>query len=387
LLVEGAHLGGYRYDECRGKGTKAADKLPPLSALTLSVTRDHDTDMGQHAEAGRIVGEALTFARDLVNAPGNVLTARALADRARTWGREAGLKVEILDKGALERLGCGGILAVNQGSAEPPRMIVMRHRPRGAAKGRSLALVGKGVTFDTGGISLKPGKNMHEMKSDMAGAAAVIAAMGAIGRLNLPIEVTGIVPIEVTGIVPATDNMPDGNAIKPGDVITHLNGKTVEILNTDAEGRLILADALAHACREVKPTHMVNFATLTGACVVALGERISGVMGNDDGFREMLCRVAGEAGEQVWPLPLNEDFTAELRSDVADLANIAGSRWAGAETAGAFLQEFVSGPKWCHVDIAGPSYTTRAYAPYATKGGTGCGVHLSVRLAEALAEA
>jgi leucyl aminopeptidase len=378
LLAAGSHLGAYHYDEMRGKGTKAKDKPARLSAVTLCAPKVDERALTAAAKRGSVIGEALTLARDLVNGPGNVVTPTALAERAKTWCEGGGLRVEILDKRKLERMGCGGILAVNRGSTEPPRMIVMKHRPRGAVKGASLALVGKGVTFDTGGISLKPGAKMHLMKADMSGAAAVIAAMGAIGRLGLPIN--------VTGIVPATDNMPDGNAIKPGDVITHLNGKTVEVLNTDAEGRLILADAIVHACREFKPTHMLDFATLTGACVVALGERMAGVMGNDDEFRTQVCALGEEAGEDLWPLPLNEDFTASMKSDVADLANIGKDRWGGAEQGGAFLQEFVDGPKWCHLDIAGPFFASSPFGPYRCTGGTGFGVLTALGTAEALAE-
>ncbi|MBN1477507.1 leucyl aminopeptidase [Candidatus Sumerlaeota bacterium] len=378
LLAEGAHLGAYHYDEMRGKGTKAKDKPARLAAVTLCASGADIRALTAAVKKGEVIGEALALARDLINGPGNVITPTALAARAKAWCEAGGLQVEVLDKRKLEKMGCGGILAVNRGSAEPPCMIVMRYRPRGAVKGASLALVGKGVTFDTGGISLKPGAKMHLMKADMSGAAAVIAAMGAIGRLGLPIN--------VTGIVPATDNMPDGNAIKPGDVITHLNGKTVEVLNTDAEGRLILADALVHACREFKPTHMLDFATLTGSCVIALGERMAGVMGNDDEFRTRICALGEEAGEDLWPLPLNEDFTAAMKSDVADLANISSEHGAGAEQGGAFLQEFVDGPKWCHLDIAGPFFASTPFGPYRCKGGTGFGVLTALQTAEALAE-
>jgi leucyl aminopeptidase len=378
LLAEGVHLGAYHYDEMRGKGTKAKDKPARLAAMTLCTKGADEGSLTAAAKQGDVIGEALTLARDLINGPGNVVTPTTLAERAKDWCESGGLKVEILDKAKLEKMGCGGILAVNRGSTEPPRMIVMKHRPKGAVKGASLALVGKGVTFDTGGISLKPGAKMHLMKADMSGAAAVIAAMGTIGRLGLPVN--------VTGIVPATDNMPDGNAIKPGDVITQLNGKTVEVLNTDAEGRLILADALVHACREFKPTHMLDFATLTGSCVVALGERIAGAMGNDDEFRTRVCALGDEAGEDLWPLPLNEDFTAAMKSDVADLANISAEPGAGAEQGGAFLQEFVAGPKWCHLDIAGPFFASAPFGPYRCKGGTGFGVLTALQTAEALAK-
>ncbi len=376
LIAEGAHLGAYRYEECRGKGTKAGAKPAAVRTVTLCVPKAFAADLAKHAKTGAVVGEALDFARDLVNAPGNVLTAGALAARTVAWGEASGVAVRVIEKKQLERMGCGGILAVNRGSAEPPRMIVMRHRPRPTKTDHHLALVGKGVTFDSGGISLKPGGGMHRMKTDMAGAAAVIAAMGVIARLELPIK--------VTAVVPATDNMPDADATKPGDVITHLNSKTVEVLNTDAEGRMILADALAYVCQEAKPTHLVDLATLTGSCVVALGQRIAGVMGNSDEFRTMLCDVAATAGEQVWPLPLNADFTAQLKSEVADLANIGGGRWGGALTGGAFLQEFVTGAQWCHLDIAGPNEAEKPYAPFLRPGGTGFGVQTAVRLAEAL---
>jgi leucyl aminopeptidase len=377
LLVEGAHLGSYQFEECRGKGTKPEARPAPLQSLTLCLAGAKPEALRAAIHTGDVVGQATKFARDLVNTPSNMLTPTRLAERAKAWCENAGVAIEVLDKKTLEEMGCGALLAVNRGSAEPPVMIVMRHRPKAPATRQSLALVGKGVTFDTGGISIKPAKDMHEMKTDMAGAAAVIAAMGAIGRLDLPIA--------VTGVVPSTENMPDATAVKPGDVVTALNGKTIEILNTDAEGRLILADALAHVCKE-KPTCLVDYATLTGSCVIALGPRIAGVMGNSDEFRRRLCELAEAAGERVWPLPLDDDFREELKSEVADVANIGPGRHAGAEIGAKFLEEFVDCAQWCHVDIAGPARVGKPGAPFMTAGASGCMVQTSVRLAEEMAK-
>lgn len=375
LLAQGLHLGGYEY--ALGTGEKFKRRRPPLQSAVISFLSKLPGQVTEALRAGSIVGQAANFARDLVNEPANVVTPTELAARAKAWCEPAGVEVDVWGKAKLKALNCGGLLGVNQGSTEPPVMIVMRHAPEEPRGGAKLALVGKGVTFDTGGISLKPGADMHLMKGDMAGAAAVIAAMGAIGRLRLPVQ--------VIAYVPSTDNMPSGSAIRPGDVVTHPNGKTTEVLNTDAEGRLILADALVHACRE-KPTHLVDWATLTGACVVALGERIAGVMSPDEAWRARVCALGADAGERVWPLPLDEDFAEGLKkSDVADLANIGGGRWGGAEVAGKFLEQFVDGPLWAHVDIAGPSYASSAHAQFTTKGATGCGVPLAVRLAESLA--
>ncbi len=281
--------------------------------------------------------------------------------------------VTIWDELDLVRDGCGGILAVGQGSANPPRLTRLEYAPEGATA--HLALVGKGITFDTGGISIKPAANMDQMKSDMAGAAAVIGAVRAIATLGLPVR--------VTGWVPSAENMPSGTAQRPGDVITIYGGTTVEVLNTDAEGRLVLADALGLAAKE-KPDLIIDIATLTGAAVVALGQRTAGVMGNDDAARAAVCAAAADAGEAVWPMPLPDDLRAALDSGTADIANIGDAK-GGMLSAGVFLREFVpAGQAWVHMDIAGPAFNDKGAYGYTPKGATGCGVRTFVQVAAEL---
>jgi leucyl aminopeptidase len=277
----------------------------------------------------------------------------------------------VWDEKALTRDGCGGILGVGQGSANPPRLVKLEYSPRGAKQ--HLAYVGKGITFDTGGISIKPAANMDEMKGDMAGAAAVIAAVRAIATLKLPIKVTGWVPM--------AENMPSGTAQRPGDVITMFDGTTVEVLNTDAEGRLVLADALGMAVLE-KPDLIVDAATLTGAQRIALGSRTAAAMSNDDEARSEVVTAAGSAGEAMWAMPLPEDLRPSLDSMTADLANI-GDRLGGMLSAGIFLQEFIpKGQAWVHLDIAGPAFNEKSAYGYTPKGGTGAAVRTFVRLAQ-----
>jgi leucyl aminopeptidase len=314
--------------------------------------------------------DAVNAARDLVNTPSNHLTPTMLADYARGLADGvAGLKVTVLDRARLEKMGAGALLAVAQGSAQPPRMIVMRYTP--PARGRAsevLGLVGKAVTFDTGGISIKPSGGMEEMKMDMGGGAAVIEATALIARLGLPVE--------VLTVVPATENMPSGTAIKPGDVVTALNGKTIEILNTDAEGRLILADALTYAARQ-GATRLVDFATLTGAIVVALGEVYAGLFGSDDEWTGLVREASETSGDIAWPLPLHKRYRPMLDSKVADIANISNKRQAGSILAAEFLREFTEDVPWAHVDIAGTGMVGGA--------GTGFGVRLALSVAERLA--
>jgi leucyl aminopeptidase len=270
--------------------------------------------------------------------------------------------VEIWDKKKIQAMKLVGLLAVNRGSQEEPRFIIIRYRPVGRPK-KKTALIGKGVTFDSGGLSLKPSKSMETMKLDMAGAAAIIGAMSVLPVLRLPIE--------VTGYIPSTDNLPSGSAQKPGDIIRYLNGKTVEVLNTDAEGRLILADALALAARE-KPDCMVDLATLTGACMVALGTQVAGIFGNDRPLVDTLIRCGREAGEDLWELPLVKEYREDIKSSIADIKNV-GSSHGGAITAALFLQEFVAQIPWAHLDIAGPAFTEKDILT-CPKGGTGFGV-------------
>ncbi|HEX2195931.1 MAG TPA: leucyl aminopeptidase, partial [Actinomycetota bacterium] len=311
-------------------------------------------------EAGWTAAEATMRARDLVNEPAGSLTPSALAERAREIADVAGLDCVVWDEAELAERGFGGVLGVAQGSAQPPRFIQMHHRPDNPRA--KVVLVGKGITYDSGGLSLKDAKSMETMKTDMSGAAAVVAAMGAVGRIRPDVE--------VLGLVPATENMPGGAAIKPGDVIRHYGGKTVEVLNTDAEGRLVLADALAYAS-EQEPDAIVDVATLTGAIMVALGTKAAGLFCNDDDMAARLIDAASDEGERLWRMPLFADYAADLESDVADLKNISGARWGGSIVAAVFLQQFVgSGIKWAHLDIAGAA---RAEGPSAeiSKGGTG----------------
>ncbi|MCA1560869.1 MAG: leucyl aminopeptidase [Acidobacteria bacterium] len=280
------------------------------------------------------------------------------------------LATEICDAAGIERLGMGLLLGVARGSAEPPRLIVLRHTPAGAPASPVLGLIGKGITFDTGGISIKPADGMERMKDDMAGGAAVIAAMRAISLLEAPIR--------VVGVVPATENMPGGRAIKPGDVLTSASGKTVEVINTDAEGRLILGDALWYA-QQLGATHLVDVATLTGACVVALGKITTGLFGAPDAWVEHVRGVAARAGDRCWPMPLFDEYAEQLRSEIADLIN-SGGRPAGAITAAMFLKEFAGGLPWVHMDIAGTAWGEEA-KPYQPKGASGVAVRTLAELA------
>ncbi len=315
--------------------------------------------------------DATVLARDLTNTPASDLTPEGLARRAREVADATGLDCTILDEQELQRRGFGGLLGVARGSVNPPRLITLRYSPE-SARGR-VALVGKGVTFDSGGLSLKDPKNMEQMKTDMAGAAAVLATMSALGRLG--------VGREVLGVIPATENLPGRDALKPGDVLHHYGGRTTEVLNTDAEGRLILADALVYAC-EHRPDAIVDLATLTGAIVVALGAKRSGLFCNDDGLAEALLSSAAAAGERLWRMPLDPDFETLLDSEIADQRNTSGSRHGGAVFAAMFLRRFVAdGVRWAHLDIAGPA---RAEADYdeVPRGGTGVGVRTLLRWLE-----
>ncbi|HJZ62651.1 MAG TPA: leucyl aminopeptidase [Miltoncostaeaceae bacterium] len=359
-FAEGAWWGSYRLDRFRTKKESRHTVLRELVVL--------NGDRSSLATADALMTGVLA-ARELADTPGNVLTPTALADAARALAAELpGLSCRVLGERELARLGAGGLLGVAAGSAQQPRMIVMRYRPRGARRGEVLGLVGKAVTFDSGGISIKPAAGMEEMKLDMGGGAAVIQGIGVMARLGIPLE--------ALAVVPATENMPSGSALKPGDVITAMNGTTIEVTNTDAEGRLILADGLVYATRN-GATRLLDIATLTGAMVVALGDVYAGLFGNDPDWTE-LVRDAGEAsGDIVWPMPLHDGYRPLIRSRTADLSNAAKKRQAGAVYAAMFLQEFASGLPWCHVDIAGTGMKDG--------GGTGFGVRLIAALADRLA--
>jgi len=364
--VEGAILGAWEPDYLK---TDKEDKNKPITAVMIA-TQSQDPTLDAALEKGRIVAEAANLTRDIAVEPPNLLTPLALADRARRMAEDCGLSFEVLDRDRMRQLGMGALLGVAQGSAAPPALIVMRYTPDKPASRDHLALVGKGVTFDTGGISIKPSEGMDKMKYDMAGGAAVIGAMQAIARLKPAVA--------VTGIVPAVENMPGSRAQRPGDIVTSLSGKTIEVLNTDAEGRLILADAITYA-KQLGCTHIIDAATLTGAIVVALGPTSSGVFSNNDLLLARWMTASKEAGEKMWHMPLDDEYRDQLKTVYADIQNI-GTRWGGACTAAMFLKEFAGDTPWVHVDVAGTAWLDDA-KPSLAKGPTGVPLGSFVNLA------
>jgi len=366
VLAEGAVLANYDGASWRTTGQ-------PASWLERAEIRMADAPAAGVQEAidvGRVLGECTNQARSLANAPGNELTPRAFAQHAVEIATAAGLAVEVLAEEQIAALKMGLLLGVARGSQEPPRLVALRHELPRAPSNVVLGLVGKGITFDTGGISIKPADNMDKMKDDMSGGAAVICAMAAIARLNLQVRCIGIVPM--------TENMPGGRAVKPGDVLTSAAGKTVEIINTDAEGRLVLGDGIWYA-RERGATHLVDVATLTGACVVALGKTTSGLFGAPSAWVEHVRRASERAGDRAWPMPVFDDYKEQLKSEIADFTN-TGGRPAGAITAALFIKEFAGDLPWVHMDIAGTAWAEEA-KPYQPKGATGVGVRTLVELA------
>lgn len=363
--VEGLILGSYRFTAFRTDKTAPKDKGLRKITVLASETRAAKEAKNQTAHAAA-VATAVATARDLVNTPPSHLFPAELARRAKALGESVGLEVEVLDEKALQKSGYGGIIGVGQGSSRPPRLVRLTHRGSRLAKkpkqAKRVALVGKGVTFDTGGISIKPAASMHYMTSDMAGAAAVIATVALAAQRELPIDVIATVPI--------AENMPSATAQRPGDVLTQYGGTTVEVLNTDAEGRLILADAIVRACED-NPDYLIETSTLTGAQTVALGARVPGVMGSDE-FRDRVAAISQRVGENGWPMPLPDELKDDLKSTVADLANISSQRFAGMLVAGVFLREFVAdGVGWAHIDVAGPAYNTGSPWGYTPKGASG----------------
>jgi leucyl aminopeptidase len=367
-LVTGTILGSYRFD--RFKSKDADDPAPPtLDSLTLLGPED----AAAAAEAARVCAEAQNRARDLQSLPSNVATPSYLAGRAEEIAAAHGsLSLEVLGRDEIAAKKMGGLVAVSQGSAEDPRLITLRYQ--GGGSGKTLGLVGKGVTFDTGGISLKTAAGMPDMKMDMSGAAAVLEAMGAIAELGLELN--------LVAVIPSTENMPSGTAIKPGDIITQYNGKTVEVNNTDAEGRLILADALAYAV-EQGAEQIVDIATLTGAVMIALGSTYAAVISNDDELAAAVEEVGRETGELVWRLPLHPEYKALTKGTVADLTNASSKRKAGTIYAGSFLEEFVGETPWAHVDIAGTAWDVGR--EYTGNAASGYGVRLLTALARSFA--
>lgn len=366
-VAEGALLGAYAYTRYH---ELPASKRP---AEEIQVVTSQARSAAAKAAVARaeVVAAAVHGVRDLVNMPPRDLFPAAFADIAKTAAKGTKVKVTVLDEKELASGGYGGLVAVGQGSSRPPRLVKLSWSPARAK--RSVALVGKGITFDSGGLSIKPAKSMETMKSDMAGAAAVLHTVLAAAALKLPVAVTGYLCL--------AENMPSGTAQRPSDVITQKDGTTVEVLNTDAEGRLVLADGLVAACEE-KPDVVMDIATLTGAQVVALGTRVSGVMGTEDA-RAAVVAAAAEAGEQFWPMPLPDELRAGLTSQVADLTNVSGDRNGGMLTAGVFLREFVGSTPWAHLDIAGPAFNEGAAWGYTPKGGTGVGVRTLLGVIEA----
>ncbi|TLF52195.1 leucyl aminopeptidase [Nocardia cyriacigeorgica] len=368
--AEGFYLGAYSFTPFRSEKTAPKPDERPVVRVELLVP---EPGFGiTELLRAQLVAEAVATARDFVNTPPSHLYPAEFAARAQVLAEAAGLEVEVLDEKALEAGGYGGIIGVGKGSSRPPRLVRLTYE--GGPK--KVALVGKGITFDTGGISIKPAQNMENMTSDMAGAAAVVATALLAARLSLPITVTATVPM--------AENMPSATAQRPGDVLTQYGGTTVEVINTDAEGRLILADAIARA-GEDEPDYLIDVATLTGAQMVALGTRTPGVMGTDD-FRDRVARLSREVGENGWAMPLPAELRSDLNSKVADLANVTPHRWGGMLAAGLFLKEFVpEGVQWAHVDIAGPAYNTGGPFGYIGKGGTGVPVRTLIAVLEDIA--
>src|ERR1700726_436875 len=367
-IVEGMILANFDSDKYK-TDKKPGNEITAAAIAGWEESSRSDADRG--LERGRLIGESQNFARELGNEPANRLTPRMLAERAEAMAKAAGLSVEILDEKKIEQLKMGALLSVAQGSVEPPRMIVITYTPEKLIPGAPvLGLVGKAITFDTGGISIKPANDMEKMKYDMCGGAAMLGAMRAIARLKPSCK--------IIAVVPSSENMPGGRAQKPGDVQIAMTGKSIEVINTDAEGRLVLADGIAYA-KQLGATHLVDAATLTGAIVVALGGVNTGVFGSDAAFTERVLASSRAAGEKMWPMPLDDEYRELISSTIADIQNVGG-RWGGAITAAWFLREFTGDTPWVHLDIAGTAWLDDAKS-WAGKGGTGVGVRTLVDLA------
>jgi len=361
-IAEGCILGLYRF--LKYKTIDENDRSRDIQTTTLLVDRGSSIGALQEGvAAGMVIADSTVFVRDMVNSPPGDMTPTIIAAKAREVARQFGLKLQVLERNHMDKLGMGALLGVASGSAQPPKFIIIEYR-RGGKK-PFIALVGKTITFDSGGISIKPAENMEKMKDDMSGGAAVLGAVRTAAALNLPLN--------IVGLLPATENMPGGNAYKPGDVLRTFSGKTIEIVNTDAEGRLILSDALAYACR-YEPRVIVDIATLTGACRVALGQEASGMLGNNEELKQKIRDAGEKTGERVWELPLWEGYYDSIKSDIADMKN-AGGRDGGAITAAALLSKFVQKYPWVHLDIAATAWTDKD-RPYTPKGATGMGMRL-----------
>jgi len=368
--MQGCITSQFEIDKYKSKDkTKAT-----VNSFVLCVDGAKPADLKNGLIRGQIIGDSMNFTRDLANEPPNILTPTEMANRAAKMAKETGLKCEILDEAKMTKLGMGSLMSVSIGSEQPAKLIVLRYTPTKstAKKNEYLALVGKGITFDTGGISLKPGDGMEAMKYDMSGGATVIGAMRSIALLKPTVP--------VLGIIAAVENMPDGKASRPSDVVTAMNGKTIEILNTDAEGRLILADAVAYAEKQ-GATKIVDMATLTGAVIVALGDQNTGIMGNDQGLVDDIINCGEEVGEGFWQLPVSKEYSKQIKSDIADIKNIGPRGKAGTIMGAVFIQEFIDKAKWAHLDIAGTAWHD-GVRPHQAKGPTAVAVRTLVKLVE-----
>jgi len=367
--IVGAVMGLFETDKYRTKDKEERQ----LKSVTVVIEGADKKAVQKGADRGLIIGESINFTRDLANEPGAYLTPTIMADRARKVAKEFGLSFDVLDQKQMEKLGMGSLLGVSRGSDEPPKLIVMKYQPSRfrSKKGELLALVGKGITFDSGGISLKPGENMELMKYDMTGAATVIGTMQAIAQLKPSVA--------VLGVAPCSENLPSGKATKPGDVLTAMTGKTIEVINTDAEGRLVLADAIAYA-KKLGATRIIDMATLTGAVSIALGDVNTAILGTDQTLIDEVIDAGKAVGEKFWQLPLDNEYTKQIKSDIADIKNVGGKK-AGTITAAAFLKEFAEETPWAHLDIAGTAWGDPA-TPYRSKGPTGIALRTLVEFIE-----
>jgi leucyl aminopeptidase len=369
-VAQGAVTSQFELDKykTKDKNTKSID------TVVLCIEGAKSSEIKNGLTRGEVIGDSMNFTRDLANEPPNILTPTEMANRAKAMAKEVGIKCEILDEAKMEKLGMGSLLSVSIGSEQPAKLIVLKYEPakNTGKKGDLLAFVGKGITFDTGGISIKPAEGMDAMKYDMSGGATVIGTMRAIGLLKPTVP--------VLGIVAAVENMPDGKATRPSDVVTAMNGKTVEILNTDAEGRLILADAVAYA-EQQGATRIVDMATLTGAVIIALGDINTGIMGNDQEFVEEIIDCGKQAGENFWQLPIGKEYSKGIKSDIADIKNIGPARKAGTIIGAVFIQEFIDKAKWAHLDIAGTAWADDTKS-HQSKGPTAVAVRTLLKLVE-----
>ncbi|CAN5628091.1 leucyl aminopeptidase [soil metagenome] len=368
--VQGVITSQFEIDKYKTKDKK--DKA--ITSFVLCVDDAKPADLKNGIARGQAIGDSMNLTRDLANEPANILPPAEMAKRAADMAKEVGLKCEILDEAKMTKMGMGSLMSVSYGSAQPAKLIVLRYTPTKstAKKGEMLALVGKGITFDTGGISLKPGENMDAMKYDMSGGATVIGTMRAIALLKPTVP--------VIGVVAAVENMPDGAASRPSDVVTAMNGKTIEILNTDAEGRLVLADAVAYAEKQ-GATSIIDMATLTGAVIVALGDQNTGIMGNDQGLVDEIIACGKENAEGFWQLPVSAEYSKQIRSDIADIKNIGPRGKAGTIMGAVFIQEFIDKAKWAHLDIAGTAWADNA-RPHQAKGPTGVAIRTLLNVVE-----